>query len=97
VYLPHPITHVCLQRPIRHIFKSVRTRVLTRQGGAHPRLHVTHLKPKRHTSSSGGSQLAHLLQQATDLFHDVIEVGEAVVENGGGTMVGFKSIDINKA
>ena len=63
---------------------------------AHPHLHVTHLKPKRHTSSSGGSQLANLLQRATDLVHGVIEVGEAVLESGGGTVVGFKSIDIDK-
>jgi hypothetical protein len=54
------------------------------------------MKPKRHTSSSDGSQLAHLLQRATDLVHGVIEVGEAVLESGGGTVVGFKSIDIDK-
>ena len=64
--------------------------------GAHPRLHVTHLKPKWHTSSSGGSQLAHLLQRATDLVHGVIEVGEAVLESGGGTVVGFNPLTSTK-
>ena len=87
MYLRHPITHVTLQRPIGHIFKPIRTGVLVGQGGAHPRLHVAHLEPKRVHSQTRGSELTHLLQRAADLVDRVAEIGEAVVQSRGGSAV----------
>lgn len=87
MYLRHPITHVTLQRPIGHTFKPIRTGVLVGQGGAHPRLHVAHLEPKRLDSQTRGSELTHLLQRAADLVDRVAEIGEAVVQSRRGSAV----------
>ena len=75
-----PIAYLQFDDAVSHIFESVRARLLVGKRGAHPRLHVTHLKPKRFTSF----HLSHLSERAANLVVGVAEGGEAVLKGGGG-------------
>lgn len=86
LHLLRLVADVGLHRTVRHIAESVRTGLLIRERGAHPRLHVAHLEPERRRVDV--VDLAHLLERAADLVDSVVEVLEAVVERGGGSAVG---------
>lgn len=80
----NPIAHVRFHGPIRNVFESVRTRVLVRQGCAHPRLHVAHLGPEQ----LAAVQPPHLLQRAAHLIHRIVKILEAVMEGGSRSWLG---------
>ncbi|GAB2279967.1 hypothetical protein Dimus_014604 [Dionaea muscipula] len=81
------------RRPLIHIIKTIKTRLLIRHGGAHPRLHVGDLEPPRlvpvprprpRPRPITAPELPHLREGATYLVDGVAEGGAAVTEGGGG-------------
>lgn len=70
----HAPAHVLLHVVRWQLLEPVRTRVLVREGGAHPRLHVAHLP----LELLAGLQLMELRQRLLHLVDGVAEGGVAV-------------------
>ncbi|CBI26862.3 unnamed protein product, partial [Vitis vinifera] len=78
LHVRSPVAHLRFQGAVRHVFESIGARLLVGKRGAHPRLHVSHLKHKRFT----GLHLLHLLQlleRAANLVDGVVEGGRRFV------------------
>ncbi|GMN38531.1 hypothetical protein TIFTF001_007763 [Ficus carica] len=85
------VTDVLLDGTVDDVLEAISAGLLVGQGGAHPRLDVAHLEPKRLAAAGPGAadvEMAHLPERASDLVDGVAEVGEAVVKGGGGAGIG---------
>ncbi|KAF8044547.1 hypothetical protein N665_8107s0001, partial [Sinapis alba] len=84
LHVGNSLTNGCLRLiSVFHLLRDpIRTRLLVRQRSAHPRLHVTHLKPKRLSSGTTVVHLSELTERSTHLLHGVSHVGNAVMDGG---------------